>query len=138
MVHKQVVIRCSKGENNERIDLIGITTADGLIVCVLGGDKPHVGAIALGIPRPSLKDPDVTSVTSSVLTLINHKDDRIARPMAEAFAKKLKQPTVVIAGVHVEGASRSIIKKLVSNATSAGNTLTKALKGEEHSSIERL
>ena len=37
-------------------------------VVITGGEIPHLGAVALGIPRPSLRDPAVTNATMSVMT----------------------------------------------------------------------
>lgn len=106
-----------------------MTTDDGVIVCVLGGEKPHVGAVAIGVPRPSLRDPSATSATSSVFTLIGHKDDEIARPFAEKFAKRTGQPAVVVAGVHVKKAKKRDIEKLVANANQAAYALLNKLNG---------
>jgi hypothetical protein len=38
-----------------------------LLVAIWGGEKPHIGAVAAAQPRPSLKDPAVTSATASVI-----------------------------------------------------------------------
>ena len=62
--------------------------------------KTHLGCIALGVPRPSLQDPERTSATVSVLTLTGHKEDEIARPAAHFLASKLKVPVVVACGIH--------------------------------------
>jgi len=126
------ITKTSYGEKRCRVDAVGVLTKDGLIVCILGGDKPHVGALALGMPRPSLKDSDVTSATSSVFTLLGHKDDEIARPLSEMFAKEFKQAAVVIAGVHVEGADEETIAKLASNSTEAARKLLQKLKEKQN------
>lgn len=108
------IVRVSVGVGKYRVDGVGIIAGgDGLVICILGGESPHVGAVALAIPRPSLKDPRKLGVTSSVLTLVGHKDDEIARPISENVAKELNQKTVVIAGVHINKASNQDINKLV-------------------------
>jgi gallate decarboxylase subunit D len=71
-----------------------------LLVAVWGGTHPHVGAVALAVPRPSLKDKKKTSATSSVLTLMGHKEDVTAKMVSEALAAALKQNVVVTAGIH--------------------------------------
>jgi hypothetical protein len=111
------------GRGKYRVGLIGIPTDGGLIVGIFGGDKPHIGAVAIGIPRPSLKDPSKLSATSSVFTMTSHKDDEIARPASEKIAKELNQTAVVIAGVHVEGASEMEIRELLANAERAVDRL---------------
>jgi|GEM_PF-1932719 len=74
-------------------------TEQGISVSLFGG-IPHVGATALAIPRPSLKDPARTSATSSVLTVTGHKDDVLARRLAESLAAGLNRVVSVTAGVH--------------------------------------
>ena len=67
-----------------------------------GGTSPHVGAIALRIPRPSLEDPDSTSASVSVLCLTGHKEDDWARKSAHHLAKEFNQPIVVTLGIHID------------------------------------
>jgi len=111
--------RVSVGKGKYRINLIAIITMDGLIVNILGGEKPHVGAIAIGLPRPSLMDPSRLSATTSVFTLVGHKDDEVARPAAERLAEELNQTVVVVAGMHIERAKDEDIRKLTRNSMQA-------------------
>ncbi len=89
------------GVGKHQINVTAIKTNNGITICLTGGDSPHVGAVALGIPRPSLSDKDKTSVSTSVLTLTGHKDDEIAKPAADRLARELNEPVVVVAGIHV-------------------------------------
>jgi len=124
----EAYIEASSGEGKHRVRSMGILTREGVIVCVLGGDKPHVGAVVLGVPRPSLRSPKEVSATSSVINLVGHKDDEIARPVAEKFARELRQATAVIAGVHIEKASEDDIAKLVENSNQAAEVLLEKMK----------
>lgn len=126
MLNKAVEL--STGKGRYKVHLVGIPTDDGLIIAILGGDKPHVGAVAIGVPRPSLKKPSKLSATSSVFTLPAHKDDEIAKPIAEIIAKKLNQTTVVVAGVHIEKASKLEIRELLANANKLGDEIVKKFK----------
>ena len=67
------------GQGQYRVEARGILIGNELMVAIYGGTAPHIGAIAIAIPRPSLQDPNTTSATSSVFTLVGHKDDVIAR-----------------------------------------------------------
>ena len=90
--------------------------------------KPHVGAVAIGIPRPSLKDSSKLSATTSVFTLVGHKDDEVARPVAERLAKELNQTVVVVTGVHIEGAKEDDIRKLTYNSMQAVEVFLEKIK----------
>ncbi|HJX23595.1 MAG TPA: hypothetical protein VJ574_04190 [Candidatus Bathyarchaeia archaeon] len=106
----------SFGRKSHRISLRAARSGEDLVVIVNGGDKHHVGAIAVGIPRPSLKNPGKTSSTVSVFNLTGHKDEAIARDISERMTSSLNRVVVVIAGVHMNDASEQDIEKLLSNS----------------------
>ncbi len=69
----------------------------------LFGGVAHIGAVGLAEPRQSLKNPEDWSATGSVFTFLTHKEDGIAKPMAEELARRLKRKVVVVAGMHWDG-----------------------------------
>lgn len=60
------------------------------LVSIWGGVKPHIGAVAVAQPRPSLKDKEVTSATASVFCFLGHKEDVIVKEASEKLAASLK------------------------------------------------
>ncbi len=108
----EVCIEVKRG----RVKLSALKAGKGFVVLITGGEKPHIGAIAVAIPRPSLSNPQHYSATSSVFTLTGHKDDEIARRASEKIAKESKEVTVVIAGLHIQEAKPSEINQLVRNS----------------------
>lgn len=84
-----------------------------LIVHCFGGDKPHIGAIAVAVPRPSMVDPKIMSATTSVYTLTGHKDDIIAVSIAKKIAAAMNSLVVAIVGIHIEGIKENELKKLL-------------------------
>ncbi|MBN1227398.1 MAG: hypothetical protein JXA79_10430, partial [Deltaproteobacteria bacterium] len=60
-----------------------------LLVSIFGGQRPHIGAVAVALPRPSLKDPKVRSATASVFCYPGHKEDVIAKEAAERLSAAL-------------------------------------------------
>ena len=85
-----------------RLDLTAqaLWVGPDLVVLVTGGELPHVGAVAVAAPRPSLADPSITSATASVFTYPSHKEDRLAQATAELLSAKLETRVVVTAGCH--------------------------------------
>ena len=71
-----------------------------ILVSIWGGTHPHIGAVAMAVPRPSLKDPKKVSATSSNFTFVGHKEDLLAKKISEKIASQLKTNAVVTAGVH--------------------------------------
>lgn len=55
-----------------------IPMGDDLCVAVTGGDRPHLGSVALAVPHPGITDPDLPSATVSTLNLPAHRDDALA------------------------------------------------------------
>ena len=97
--------------------------SDGLSILLHGGDKSHIGAVAISIPRQSLKEKRVTSCSTSILTITGHKDDIIAREMSETVCRSIKKTIVVVAGVHINRASSEDIKNVMSNCRKASKKL---------------
>lgn len=69
---------------------------EDLVIVVTGGHFPHVGSIVVAQPCGS----DRNGVSCSVLTFPPHKEEAIARPIAEAVSQASGHVTVVTAGIH--------------------------------------
>jgi hypothetical protein len=87
-----------------------------LLIAIWGGEKPHIGAVAVAQPRPSLKDPAVTSSSASVICLLGHKEDELAKAAAEILAAALKTQVVVTAGIHWDNLAPEAIRRVVRNS----------------------
>lgn len=87
-----------------------------VLVAIWGGEKPHIGAVAIAQPRPSLKDPEVTSSTASVICLIGHKEDELAKAAAEIIAAALETQVVVTAGIHWDDLAADAIQRIIRNS----------------------
>ena len=85
-------------------ELWASATAAGedLIVVVGGGERPHVGCVALAQPRPSTSGGGRRSATVSVLAIPPHKEGALASEMAARLARELEVVVVVSAGVHTD------------------------------------
>lgn len=118
-MHEPTLTTTTAGSGRWRVSATAIATGDGVTIHLGGGERPHVGAVAIAIPRPSLRDPARTSATSSVITVTGHKDDELAKPLAELAAARLGQVAVVVVGVHVEGATDEDIERLAAHAREA-------------------
>ena len=95
---KKFVVSISKGKFklHAYIQRIG----HDLLVSILGGTKPHIGAVGMAIPRPSLRDPKKWSATSSNFTFVGHKEDALVKGISEKLATELRKNVVVVAGIH--------------------------------------
>ena len=87
-----------------------------LLVAIWGGERPHIGAVAVAQPRPSLRDPQSTSATASVFCLVGHKEDELAKAASEILASVLNTTVVVTAGIHWDDLSAEGIQTVVKNS----------------------
>lgn len=68
----------------------------------IGGGEEHIGCVILAVPRPSLDNVNEIKSTVSILNVVNHKDDEVAKPLAEELCIVSNKPAVVIAGIHFD------------------------------------
>lgn len=61
---------------------------EDVLICLKGGERPHLGCVVQTEPRVSLTGDGSVSATSSVLNFTGHKDEVICRWMAEQVSKK--------------------------------------------------
>lgn len=74
-----------------------------VVVVVGGGERPHVGVVVVAQPYPSRGRPGRWSASSSVVTIPPHKEEPVARGLAEALVAATAGVVVVTAGVHDDG-----------------------------------
>lgn len=84
------------------LEAVAVPMGDDLCLAITGGDRPHLGAVALAQARPSLQDSSKVSASTSVLTLLGHKEDMLARTAAQRLAAGLNRTVVVCCGIHVD------------------------------------
>ncbi len=121
-------MRTSAGTGTHRVVAEAMVLSNGVNVTLVGGTLPHIGAVAIAVPRPSLADPAMPSATTSVYTVVGHKDDEIARPAAHLLARELGCLAVVTAGVHLDNATQQDVELLVANARRASERLAHRLR----------
>lgn len=131
------LITTSAGRGRHCVECVAATTGAGLVVTITGGERPHVGAVGLGLPRPSLSDPQRLSATSSVLTVVGHRDDELAKPLAAQLAAGLNQVAVVVVGVHVANATAEDIELLSANVRLAAAALLERLQAGGHGAQDK-
>ncbi len=89
---------------------------EDLLIAIWGGDKPHIGAVAVAQPRPSLKDERIVSATASVFCFLGHKDDLVAKEAAERISSALNTNVVVAAGIHWDDIDEGGISAVIENS----------------------
>ncbi len=95
-------LQVSASRGRLRLDAVACRAGDDLAVVLTGGERPHVGCVVVARAHPAADDPRRTTVTSSVLAAPPHREEALARPLAETLARALGGTVVVSAGVHTD------------------------------------
>ena len=117
----------SQGALPYRVEAEALFVGEDLLVILSGGDTPHIGSIAVALPRPSLADAAELSSTSSVYNFVGHKDQVIAQRVSEVLSSQLNKHVVVIAGFHVDKISPEGIARVVENCDELARMMLKEL-----------
>ena len=103
-------------EESYNLDAAVIQVGSDWLVSLWGGTRPHIGAVAIAQPRPSMVDEQVTSSTASVFCLLGHKEDVIVKEASEKLAAFLNANVVVTAGIHWDNMDQEGIQKIIENS----------------------
>jgi len=109
------ITQYTAGDGIYAVEAAAVKCGPDISVCICGGTHPHIGASALGIPRPSLRDPSKPSASTSVFTVVGHKEDDLAKQAAEHLATSFGCRVSVQAGLHIDQASKRDIELLWAN-----------------------
>ena len=119
------------GHNGRSLTAWVCRVGHDIVITVGGGTQPHVGAVVLTQSHPSTQGARGASVTTSVLTIPPHKEEPVARPIAEAVCRATGRTTVVTAGIHEEGLDRNGIDTYLRLADTMANELAARLGANE-------
>jgi hypothetical protein len=99
------VRRCEATDDatGARLEAVCVSAGTDLVVAVGGGERPHVGAVALALSLPSLRDPARLTNSSSLLAVPGHKEEDLARDGALRLSRALGRAVVVTVGIHDDG-----------------------------------
>ncbi len=81
-------------------------------ICIRDEECGHIGSAVMAIARPSLTGEGM-SATSSVLNRLGHKDEEIARRIAENVAASLNCAVVCTCGIHMDGITPEQIRQIL-------------------------
>ena len=85
---------------------------EDILVCLQGGERPHLGCVVQTEPRESLTGDGSVSATSSVLNYPGHKHEVVCRYVAEKISRELKRRVVCTGGFHKDGINVDEIREV--------------------------
>jgi hypothetical protein len=108
-------ISLSAGQGKYQVCLHALFCGKDVSICIFGGDVPHIGAVAVAVPRKSLTGDGSDSASVSVICITGHKEDELARSMALSLSSKWLCNVTVSAGIHIDNAKQEDIAALSRN-----------------------
>jgi gallate decarboxylase subunit D len=111
---KQLRVRTREGRFD--LDALVVRIGSDWLVSIWGGERPHIGAVAMAQPRASLEDPRRGSATASVFCFLGHKEDVIVKEASERLSTALGAPVVVTAGAHWDNIDSEGIRRVLENS----------------------
>jgi hypothetical protein len=103
-------------------------TGCGLVVVVTGGDKPHIGSVAVAFvgTKAEGEEPDISETV-----IPTHMDQHLSTPIARELSKRLQIPVAVVAGIHVDGITKEEITQILSYA----DVIVESVSGLYHTKL---
>lgn len=92
-----------------RLRLRALTLGHDIVILLDGGDTPHIGATALAGP----------GYTARSLCLPHHREDDLARRVANTLTQRLGRAVSVVCGIHVD----AITKEEIADVYALADTL---------------
>jgi len=114
----EVVVAHGRKQLVARVNVVG----DDLVIVIGGGSQPHVGCTVVSVPSRARANGGF-SPSTSVLSIPPHKEEPIARTVAEAVCSVSGRVVVVTAGVHEDGLDRRGIRSYLDLGRELANAL---------------
>jgi hypothetical protein len=114
----------SIGQGRTSVNASCSVIGDGAKITITGGERPHIGAVAMALPRDSLLEDGNLSADIFVLPVPGHKDDIVARLAANEIASYANMITVVVAGIHSDNITESEIREIIENVKEITRQIT--------------
>jgi len=95
-------LRFSETFRGAEIAIEALAMGEDLAVALSGGERPHIGAVALAEPHPGLDDPGRTSATASTIARLGHREDLLARGLSIRIAAATGRVVVLACGIHYD------------------------------------
>ncbi|MDQ0204305.1 hypothetical protein [Pectinatus haikarae] len=120
------------GEGKHHVCLHTVFCGKDAILSIAGGDVPHIGAVAVAVPRKSLTGDGSHSASVSVICIAGHKEDELARSIALRLSALWFCNVTVSAGIHINDVEKEDIVILRKNIEELVENIIDKVKDEMH------
>jgi hypothetical protein len=99
--------------SGQSVTAVCVTCGNDLVVVVGGGERYHIGAAALSISMPRIKDPEILTNSTYLVPVPGHKEEDLARNGSLKLSKGLAKNVVMTVGIHQDQISKAGIQNFL-------------------------
>ena len=112
------------------LEVTAVFCGKDINISIGGGERYHIGAVGVAVPRNEIKNEKKRSATTSVICVQGHKEDEFAHYASKYLATALDCVVTVSVGIHIDDANTEEIKVLYDNFRHLVKKLEKSLMGK--------
>jgi len=103
------------GSGKYIVETIVVLCGNDLNVTIGGGEKYHIGASAIAVPRLEFKDGKKRTASTSVICVQGHREDELSYKAAKYLSTALDCTVTVTVGIHVDNIKQEEFQILLDN-----------------------
>lgn len=111
------------GQGGYTIEAIVVKCGSDLNITIGGGNKYHIGAVAIAVPRFEYKENKKRTASTSLLCVYGHREDELAYHVAKKIATSLDCIVSVSIGIHIDNINNEEINILINNVYKLMDTI---------------
>ena len=122
-------IKKSKGSEKYIVEAVVVRCGKDLNVTIGGGEKYHIGAMAIAVPRLEYKDGKKRTASTSVICVQGHREDELSYNAAKYLATELECTVTVTIGIHIDNIVQEEFQILLNNVNNLLDDIIEEIKG---------
>lgn len=119
------------GSGKYTVEVVAVRCGNDLNVTIGGGEKYHIGAAAVAVPRFEYKEDKKRSASTSVICVQGHREDELSYKSAKYLATELDCTVVVSIGIHVDDIKADEFNILLENVDGLLKNLVNCYKNKQ-------
>ena len=120
------VFHVDSGEGPYQISSHSQYIGNDLHVVMTGGEQPHVGAVAVGMPDAKQED----GIHVALITVPGHREDVVVEKVARRLARQLGITVLVAAGMHWDEIDKKGIAQVLENSDLLTEKILHSVRGD--------
>lgn len=123
--------KLSEGIGKCIVEAIVIRCGNDLNVTIGGGEKYHIGAVSLAVPRYEYKNKEKRTASTSVLCVYGHREDELCYKAAKYIATSLDCTVIVSMGIHIDEIKHDEFTEIIDNVNRLLDLIVCEIKKQE-------